>query len=129
MSYDVQGSNREVLFVTVEHNFGVWVHLSVFLKKNREVNPYTQKNREVNPYTQKNREVNPSPESMHIKSTSTTRRGAPGLVDRCLPFTQEVEGLTSTGGTCPNDFFDPIDQDTRTQCTMSWKKWFQSGGR
>ena len=28
---------------------------------------------------------------------------------------QEVEGSTPTGGTCPNDFSDPIDQDIRTQ--------------
>ena len=27
----------------------------------------------------------------------------------CSPFTQEVEGWTSTGGTYPNDFSDPID--------------------
>ena len=26
-------------------------------------------------------------------------------MDRCLPFTQEVEGSTPIGGTCPNDFF------------------------
>ena len=33
----------------------------------------------------------------------------------CLPCTQEVEGSTPTGGTSPNDFSDPIDQDIRTQ--------------
>ena len=27
----------------------------------------------------------------------------------CSPFTQEVEGSTSTGGTYPNEFSDPID--------------------
>ena len=32
-----------------------------------------------------------------------------------------VEGSTPTGGTCPNDFSDPIDQDIRTQCALSWK--------
>ena len=40
---------------------------------------------------------------------------------RCSPFTQEVEGSTPTGGTYPNDFSDPIDQDIRTQCALSWK--------
>ena len=34
---------------------------------------------------------------------------------------QEVEGSTFTGGTCPNDFSDPIDQDIRTQRALSWK--------
>ena len=34
---------------------------------------------------------------------------------------QEVEGLTPTGGTCPNDFSDPIDQNIRTQWALSWK--------
>ena len=34
---------------------------------------------------------------------------------------QEVEGSTPTGGTCPNDFSDPIDQDIRTECALSWK--------
>ena len=48
--------------------------------------------------------------------------GAPGLVDiGCSSFTQEIEGSTPTGGTCSNDFFDPIDQDIRTQCALSWK--------
>ena len=28
---------------------------------------------------------------------------------------------TPTGGTCPNDFSDPIDQNIRTQCALSWK--------
>ena len=37
------------------------------------------------------------------------------LVDKVLAFTQEVEGSTPTGGTCPNDFSDPIDQDIRTE--------------
>ena len=45
----------------------------------------------------------------------------PGLVDRCSPCTQEVEVLTSTEGTCPNHFSDPVDQDICTQCTLSWK--------
>ena len=34
---------------------------------------------------------------------------------------QEVEGSTPTGGTYPNDFSDPIDQDIRTQRALSWK--------
>ena len=34
---------------------------------------------------------------------------------------QEVEGSTPTGGTCPNDFSDPMDQDIRTQWALSWK--------
>ena len=34
---------------------------------------------------------------------------------------QEVEGSTPTGGTCPNDFSDPTDQDIRTQWALSWK--------
>ena len=34
---------------------------------------------------------------------------------------QGVEGSTPTGGTCPNDFSDPIDQDIRTQWALSWK--------
>ena len=28
---------------------------------------------------------------------------------------------TLTGGTCPNDFSDPIDQDICTQCALTWK--------
>ena len=36
-------------------------------------------------------------------------------------FTQEVEGSTTTCGTCPNDFSDPTDQDICTQCALSWK--------
>ena len=38
-----------------------------------------------------------------------------------MPFTQEVEGSTPTGGTCPNDFSDPVDQDIRTQYTLSYR--------
>ena len=34
---------------------------------------------------------------------------------------QGVEGLPPTGGTCLNDFSDPIDQDIRTQCALSWE--------
>ena len=39
----------------------------------------------------------------------------------CSPCTQEVEGSTPTGGICPNDFSDPVDQDIRTQWALSWK--------
>ena len=38
-----------------------------------------------------------------------------------MPFTQGVEGSIPTGGTCPNDFSNPPDQDIRTQCALSWK--------
>ena len=38
-----------------------------------------------------------------------------------FPFRQGVEGSTPTGGTCANDFTDPIDQDICTQCALSWK--------
>ena len=34
---------------------------------------------------------------------------------KMIYHTQEVEGSTPTGDTCPNDFSDPIDQDIRTQ--------------
>ena len=34
---------------------------------------------------------------------------------------QEVEGSTPTGGTCPNDFSDPVDKDICTQSALSWK--------
>ena len=34
---------------------------------------------------------------------------------------QEVECSTRNGGTCPNDLFDPTDQDIRTKCDLSWK--------
>ena len=34
---------------------------------------------------------------------------------------QAVEGSTPTGGTCLNDFSDPIDEDICTQCAPSWK--------
>ena len=39
----------------------------------------------------------------------------------CSPFTQEVEGLTPTGGSCLNNFSNPIDQDIYTQYALSWK--------
>ena len=50
-------------------------------------------------------------------SKQTSR--VPGL--GCSPFTQEVEGLTPTGGTCPTDFSNPVDQDIRIVCALSWK--------
>ena len=34
---------------------------------------------------------------------------------------QEVEGLTPSGGTCPYDFSNPIDQYIRTKRALSWK--------
>ena len=34
---------------------------------------------------------------------------------------QEVEGSTPSGGTCPNDFSNPIDQYIRTKRALSWK--------
>ena len=40
---------------------------------------------------------------------------------RGSPFTQEVEGSTPTGGTCPNIFSEPVDQNIRSQCALSWK--------
>ena len=53
-------------------------------------------------------------------------RGLKGSVEsgewiRCSPCKQGVEGSTPTGGTCLNDFSDPIDQDIRTQWALSWK--------
>ena len=36
-------------------------------------------------------------------------------------FMQEVEGSTHMGGTCPNDFSNPADQDVHIQCALSWK--------
>ena len=44
-----------------------------------------------------------------------------GLWIGCSPFTQEVVGSTPTGGTCPNDSSDPIDQDILTQCALRRK--------
>ena len=43
------------------------------------------------------------------------RRFIPVRWTRCSPCMQGVEGSTPYGGTCPNDFSDPIDQDIRTQ--------------
>ena len=39
----------------------------------------------------------------------------------CSPCTQEVAVRLPLGGKCPNDFSDPIDQETRTQWALSWK--------
>ena len=47
--------------------------------------------------------------------------GAPDLVDRCLPFTQEVKGLTPNSSSCLSNFSHPVDQDIGTQCALSWK--------
>ena len=38
----------------------------------------------------------------------------PGLVDRVFAF-QEAKGSSPTGGTCLNNFFDPIDHDICTK--------------
>ena len=46
---------------------------------------------------------------------------APVLVDRVIAVLRDVGGSTSTGGICPNYFSDPIDQNIRTQCALSWK--------
>ena len=35
---------------------------------------------------------------------------------------QEVEGSTPSGGSCPNDFSNPIDQYIGTKCALS-RKW------
>ena len=53
----------------------------------------------------------------HAGFEGRPRFGEPGLVDRVLALHagSQVEGSTPTGGTCPNDFSDPIDQDIRTQ--------------
>ena len=42
---------------------------------------------------------------------------------------QEVEGSTTTGGTCPNAFSDPIDQNINTKCGLSWKKVYVLSNR
>ena len=38
-----------------------------------------------------------------------------------VPFTQEVEGSSPTGGTCPNDFFRSNRPEYPHQCARSWK--------
>ena len=38
----------------------------------------------------------------------------PGLMDRVFTF-QEVKGSSPTGGTCMNNFSDPIDHDICTK--------------
>ena len=45
--------------------------------------------------------------------------GAAGLADMVFAVNAGSRGSISTGGTCPNDFSDPIDQDIRTQCALS----------
>ena len=50
-----------------------------------------------------------------------TAVGAPGLRDRVFPIHAGSRGFNSHGGTCPNDFSDPTDQDIHTQCALSWK--------
>ena len=34
---------------------------------------------------------------------------------------QEVDGSTPSGGTCLNNFSNPIDQYIRTKCALNWK--------
>ena len=47
--------------------------------------------------------------------------GVHGLVERVLVIHAGNRGFDSQRGTCPNDFSDPVDQDIRTQCALSWK--------
>ena len=56
-----------------------------------------------------------------MESTLKEISGALGLANRALAFMQEVEGSILTSGTCQNDFSDPVDQNIRTQCALSWK--------
>ena len=56
---------------------------------------------------------------IHLKYSCQS--GEPGLVDRVLALHAGSRGLTPIGGTCPNNFSDPTDQDIRTQCALSWK--------
>ena len=55
-------------------------------------------------------------------SCGKKRFSVPGLVDRVFAFQREVEGLTTTSYTRPNNFSDLIDQDICTQCALSQKK-------
>ena len=43
-------------------------------------------------------------------------------MDRVLALRAGSRGSTLIGGTCPDDFSDPIDQDIRTQLALSLKK-------
>ena len=43
------------------------------------------------------------------------------LLEKLLTVYAGSRGSTPTGGSCPNKFSDPIDQDIRTQCALSWK--------
>ena len=65
---------------------------------------------------------------------SLPRKSVVKLTD-CLDMTLDVyrgrkttiqQQRQPTGGTCPNDFSNPIDQDIHTHCAVSWKKWYQS---
>ena len=47
-------------------------------------------------------------------------------MDRVLALHADVEGSTPTGGTCPNDFPDLIDQDIRTE-RRRWRPPYQTG--
>ena len=59
---------------------------------------------------------------IHTHTMWTRLTESPAKWVGCSPCTHEVEGSTPTGGTCPNDFSDPIDQDIRTHLALSWKK-------
>ena len=51
-----------------------------------------------------------------------SQRGEPGLVDRVLALHAGSRGFDSHRGHMSERFFsDPIDQDIRTQCALSWK--------
>ena len=63
---------------------------------------------------------------IHTYTHNSYVGGAPGVVDRVFTVHAgsrgvEVDPSTPTDSTCLSDFFDPVDQDIHTQCTMSWK--------
>ena len=67
-------------------------------------------------------DICPPPREIYIFSIILAlASGEPGLVDRLLALHAGSQGLTPTGGTCLNDFSDPIGQDICTQWALSWK--------
>ena len=52
--------------------------------------------------------------------THSNRRAWPSGKGACLARRKPRIRLPQ-GGTCPNDFSDPIDQDIRTKWALSWK--------
>ena len=38
-------------------------------------------------------------------------------------------GLTLMDGTCPLNFFNPIDLEIHTKCALSWRQLYEGGGR